>query len=295
VKSKYTVFAKNSAFILISTIKMIMIWTKCPLICFGWAWLGEMMMNAVGLMIVFHRRDHSVKKWIFDKSLAAVLLKQSVAIYIAFIASFTYMKVDQIMISKMLNDTQAGLFAASARIYDLCFFIIVVLTPSFYPSLIHVYEKDKTLFYKRYQQVTDLFTLLGYAVLVFVLLFGDIIIRILYSAPYSPASVVLKIQILGILFMFNGGLRSSFCTITGNLKVIMVTTTASAVLNILLNFYLIRRIGITGSAIATVVTHATSLFFSNAFFKGTLPIFKIQLKSMLCLNIFRQMFQRKRT
>ncbi len=287
IQSKYTVVAKNTAFILISGIKIAMIVMHCSLIWFGWAWLLEMMFNAVGLVWVFTNKGHTIRKWNFDAKLAVKLIKQSSAIYIAFIASFTYMKVDQIMISKMLGDTQAGLFAASAKVYDLCFFIVIVLAPSFYPSLIHIYESDRILFYKRYAQVTDIFTIMGYAVLAFVLLFGDWIIRILYGAQFDPSSLVLKIQIFGMLFMFNGGLRSSYFAIIHNLRIIMITTSLSAVLNICLNYYLIKKYGITGSAFATVITHASSLFISNAFFKESRPIFKIQLESLLFIRVFR--------
>ncbi|MCX6291579.1 MAG: oligosaccharide flippase family protein, partial [Bacteroidetes bacterium] len=63
VKSKYTVFAKNSAFIIISLVKIVMIWQKLPLIYFGWAWLAEMVMNAVGLVLVYRRKNHEVGKW----------------------------------------------------------------------------------------------------------------------------------------------------------------------------------------------------------------------------------------
>jgi len=192
----------------------------------------------------------------------------------------------------MLNDTQAGLFAASAKIYDLCFFIIIILSPSFFPSLIHVYEKDINLFYKRYQQVTDLFTVLGYAVLVFIVMFGELIIKILYGAPFVASSSILKIQILGMLFMFNGGMRSSYLTITGKQRIIMFTSILTAFVNITLNYFLIPVYGIKGSAIATCISSASAMLFFNMFFNETRKIFIIQVKSLLMINLFKKVFRK---
>lgn len=289
IQSKYTVLAKNAAFILINAIKIVMIIMHAPLIWFGWAWLFEMIFNAVGLVIVFRNKGHTVRRWSYDAATAKMILRQSSAIYVAYIASFTYMKVDQIMIAKMLNDTQAGLFAASAKVYDLCFFIVIVLAPSFYPSLIHIYESDRRLFYKRYAQVTDLFTILGYAVLIFILLFGDWIIRILYGAQFEPSSLVLKIQIFGMLFMFNGGLRSSYLAITNKQYLLMYTSILTAFLNIALNFVLIPMKGITGSALATAISNASAMLFFSLLFDGTRNIFWIQIKSLTFQNVIKHL------
>lgn len=284
VQSKYTVFAKNAAFIFINGVKIVMIIMDCPLIWFGWAWLLEMMFNALGLVVVFRQKGNSIVKWKFDWSTAKMLLSHSSAIYIAIIASTTLMKVDQIMIADMIDDTQAGLFAASAKIYDLCYFVIIILTPSFYPSLIHIYESDKKLFYKRYAQITDFFTLMGYAALGFILIFGDWIILLMYGIKFEPAAVVLKIQIFGMLFMFNAGLRSSFCAITDNLRLIMITTIISAILNIVLNYLFISKYGIIGSAVATVITQIVAMLLLNLFFKGLRSLFFIQIRSFSLIN-----------
>jgi PST family polysaccharide transporter len=281
------VFAKNAAFILISLVKIIFIVLHKPLIWFGWAWMLEMIFNAAGLIYVYWKRRGHIRKWTFDRSLIKHFLVDSLPLYIALISSYTYMKVDQIMISKMLNDTETGFFSASAKVYDLCFFIVIVLAPSFYPSLIHIYEKDKNLFYKRYAQVTQLFTLLGYAAVISVLLLAPIIIHEIYGQEYSTAINVLRVQILGMLFMFNGGMRSSFMAITKSVRIIMITTSVTAVLNIALNFVLIPKIGIIGSSMATVFTHMVSLFLSNYFFTKSRPIFFIQLNSFWGKYIFQ--------
>jgi len=281
VKSKYTVFAKNAAFILISLVKISFIVLHKPLIWFGWATLGEMILNAVALILIFQKRKNHISRWSFNNEFAKMIFRQGSAIFIAYVAAYTYMKVDQIMISKYIGDAQAGLFAASAKLYEFCFFIIIVLVPSFYPSLIHVFEKDKRLFYKRYSQVTAFFSVLGYSALAFILLFGNFVVTKLYGDQYAIAATVLKIQIFGMLFMFNGGLRSSYLAIIHRQDIIMITSIVAALFNILFNLYAIPRYGIIGSAWATVLTSFLAVFFSNVFFKDTSVIFKLQLKNLL--------------
>jgi PST family polysaccharide transporter len=238
-------------------------------------------------MYVYQQNQSQLRQWRFDKAVAQKLLVQSWPFYIAYIASFVYMKIDQIMIGSMLGDKPAGLFAASTKLYEFPFFVILIFSSSVYPSLVSFYEKDEDLFYKRYSQITGLYTLIGYGVLASVLLFGPFLINLLFGKAYSEAFPILSIQIIGMFFLFNAGLRSSYLTITSNQKIIMVTSVLSAVLNVILNLVLIPVFKTVGAAIATAATQFFSLFLLNLFFSKTKEIFNIQLKSLILFPLFK--------
>ncbi|MBI1770253.1 MAG: flippase [Bacteroidetes bacterium] len=286
-KSKYTVWAKTSMFLMLSGAKVVFILLNASVDLFAVVSLLELVLNGVALMYIYQRKENYLSQWKFDKSIAQSLLAQSWPFYLAYIASFIYMKIDQIMIGTMLGDKPAGLFAASTKLYEIPFFIVLIFSSSVFPSLVSFYEKDKVLFYKRYSQITGLYTLIGYGVLIFVLAFGSFLINLLFGKEYVEAFPILSIQIIGMFFLFNAGLRSSYLTITSNQKIIMITAILSAVLNVLLNFFLIPLYKTIGAAIATAVTQFFSLFLLNLLFSKTKEIFNIQLKSLLLFPILK--------
>jgi len=285
-KSKYTVWAKTSMFLFVSAAKIAFILLNASVIYFAFTALLELALNGIALIYIYQKNNNKLSQWQFDKAMAKRLLTQSWPLYIAYIAAFIYMKIDQIMIGNMLGDKPAGLFAASTKLYEIPFFIVLIFSSSVFPTLIDFYEKNKTLFYKRYSQITTVYTFVGYMVLAFVLLFGSFLINLLYGKEYSEAFPILSVQIIGMFFMFNAGLRSSYLTITANQKIIMITTAVSAILNIVLNFVLIPIYGTVGAAIATAVTQFFSLFLLNACFYKTREIFNIQVKSLYLGSMF---------
>lgn len=77
VQSKYTVIAKNTAFFLITLLKIILITIKAPLIAFAWITLGEFGFSAVGLAIIYRVKGYSLRLWHMSFPVARTLLKES--------------------------------------------------------------------------------------------------------------------------------------------------------------------------------------------------------------------------
>jgi len=285
IKSKYTVFAKNISFAIVSLVKIVMLISKVSLIWFAWVSLAEVVFNAVGLYWIYKRRGNHISDWRFDVTIARNFLTEGWTMYVAYISSFVYMKIDQIMISKLMDDTAAGLFAASTKLYEIPLFIVFAIASSVFPSLVNVYTSDQELFYKRYEQITFTTTLMGYALVIGTWLFGDFFIHLFFGQAFSGSYDILKIQMIAMFFMFNGCLRSSYLTISSNQKIIMYTALISVCINIILNYLLIKSMGVTGAALSIVVTNFFSLFFLNVLFSRTKRIFTIQLKSIILLPL----------
>ena len=83
--------------------------------------------------------------------------------------------------------------------------------------------------------------------------------------------------------MYNSILRSTHIIFIDGQKYLMFSQILSLFLNIVLNFFLIKKFGVFGAAISTSFSIFFSLFFSNIFFKETRHIFWNQFKA---INIF---------
>ena len=90
----------------------------------------------------------------------------------------------------------------------------------------------------------------------------------------------------GLIPMFNAFLRSSYLTISGNQKIILYTTIFSAILNIILNYFMINIFGVQGAVYATVSTQILSLFVLNIAFIETRVLFFIHAKSLSLIGVW---------
>lgn len=280
MNSKYTVYSRNASFLIFTLVKIYLILTHSRLILFVWVSAAELCFSAIFLILAYQLNKQYLSHWKINIKLAKELLLNSWPLLLAFMSYIIYSRIDQVMIGKMLSSNAAGIYSAATRIYELPLVFVLVVTSSLYPKLNEWYLKDKNNFYLKYAKITNYFTLISYLILLGSILFGRKAIDLLFGDSYSASYDVFIIQIFGMVFMYNAGLRSSYMTITSNQRILLYTTIISAILNIFLNFLLIPLYGIKGSAFATVIAQFSSLFLFNLFFLSTKKIFFIQLKSL---------------
>ena len=84
--------------------------------------------------------------------------------------------------------------------------------------------------------------------------------------------------------MYNAILRSLHIIFINGQKYLMISQVIAVLLNIILNYFLIKKFGIYGAAAATSISLFFSLFISNLFFTEIRFIFWAQLKSIFFLN-----------
>ncbi len=284
MQSRYVVYARNIPFLVISSAQLIFIINHAPLIMFAWLFLLESILAAILLIVLYKFKGGEFSRWKTDQETTTKLLKDGWPLFISFISSMLYLKVGQIMIGQMLDDRSVGIFSAALKIHEIPFSFLVLLTSVSFPKIVELYERDKELFFKRYSQVTSLYTLSSIVLLIILILFGKQIILILFGSDYLESYYPLVILSVGLVFIYNGMLRSSYLSVTNNEKIIFYTSLMSAVLNVVLNYILIRKYGILGSATAMLITHFVALFLSNYFFKATKRISFIQFEAFFRLR-----------
>jgi len=103
-----------------------------------------------------------------------------------------------------------------------------------------------------------------------------------------------RIILLGSIFMYIGFGLNNIVRAEGNPKMAMYTVLISALLNILLNplFIFVFHLGISGSALATVVSQGVSAIWVMTYFMGKKSLLKLRLSNlMLDKNIVMSIFK----
>jgi PST family polysaccharide transporter len=280
VRSKITVWAKNSAFLIFAGVRVWLICAKAPVWCFAAASAGEIALGAIGLMIGYRLSGGRMLRWRSNQKKAAYLLQQSWPLIFSGLAIMIYVRLDTVMLKVMQGDLAVGLYSAATRVSEVWYFIPTAIVSSVSPAIMRVKDKPE-LFYSRMRKLFSLMTLTAYVVGTIVALSSRAIIHILYSNGYSAAAPVLAVHIWASVFVFLGVAQSPWDLSKNLLTYSLYRTIAGAVINIAMNLYLIPRYSAMGAAIATVVSYAVSAVFANAFSARTRPIFFMQMRSFL--------------
>lgn len=281
VQSKYTVIAKNTAFVITALVKVALISFHAPLIAFAWAALGEVSLGAIGLIISYRVRGYSPWLWPWSSPLAKTLLKESWPLILSGVTIMIYMRIDQIMLGQMIGDKAVGLYSAATRISEVWYFIPMAIASSVSPAIYAAKEVSEALYYQRIKQFLRLLSLLSIVFAVPMSFLSGTIITVLFGKSYEASASILAIHIWASLFVFMGVGTSSWFIAEGLTQFALRRTIMGAITNVFLNIFLIPTYGGVGAAIATVISQAFASFLSNATHPKTRKIFNLQVKCLL--------------
>ena len=187
------------------------------------------------------------------------------------------MKIDQIMIKEIMSVSDVGQYAAALRISEAWYFIPIVICSSLFPAIIHAKEIDENLYLNRLQKLYSLMIWIGITVSILITFLGTSIIDILYGDQYYESASVLIIHIWAGVFVFLGVAFNKFLTVENFAIKTFYRTFSGAILNIILNLYLIPKYGINGAAIATLCSQLFTGLLIDIFDKELRKYFKFKL------------------
>jgi O-antigen/teichoic acid export membrane protein len=194
------------------------------------------------------------------------------------------MKIDQIMIKEILGLEDNGQYAAAVTLSEAFYFIPMVVASSLFPAIINAKKNNKKLYVTRLRRFYSLMIWLAIAIAIPTTFLSDWIVNLLYGDQYYQASGVLTIHIWASIFVFMGVANGKWL-INENLQFFsMIYTVIGVVTNIVLNYILIRKIGIEGAAWATIISQFIATYFCLLLFKKTRVSFFRLSKSLFLVN-----------
>lgn len=285
VKSKFTAQSQIVAFLIISALKVLFVFTQQPLIAFVLMFLLDSIIAATLLVFFYQKRGPvPILKWKARFETMKELLKDSWPLILSGVAIAIYMRIDQIMIGSMLGDTELGVYSVAVKLSEAWYFLPMIITASVFPAILKAKKKSKELYLERMQKLYDAFTWFTIPIAIIVALLSSYIIGILFGDEFIQASLVLSILIFSGVFTFLGVASSKYLISENLTKISFYRTVLGLIINILLNVMLIPVYGIIGAAIATLVSYAFAAYVANLLFKESRIIFLMQTRSF---NIFR--------
>lgn len=252
---KFTVFGKTSAFLLLSSVKIVLILLQAPLIAFAWAGLAEIACGSVGLWLVYRSRGLKVTDWRFSVGIAKSLLKDSWPLIFATLLTMVYLRIDQIMLGTLLGNEALGNYSVAVRLAEMWAFIPLAICSATFPVMIEAEAVSEELFYAHLQKLYNLMVLLGYVFAVPLTFFSREIILLLFSSAYVDAAPLLAVLAWTGVLTSLGVARNNLIVAKNWTRVNLISVALGAVLNVVLNALLIPRYGAMGAVAATFASY----------------------------------------
>jgi len=282
---KYISLSELTSFFTVSILKIFFIVIKFPLLFFALSYPIERFLASLGYLYFFYKdlaRYGNLLKYPRKNYLFMIgkLLKWGLPIVFSGLAISVYMKIDQIIIQKLLGSYYVGQYSIAVRLTETFLFIPVLITKSISPSVYSLKSTNSELYYNRLLFIYRLFIAISLFISFLIFIFSEKIVNIIYGKKYLLASKILKIYIWSNIFVYMNN-ASWLWYIAENLQYLAsIRLILGATVNIVLNFIFIPKYGIAGAAWTTVISYAIAAYFGNLISKKTLVNFKLLTRAL---------------
>ena len=198
-----------------------------------------------------------------------------------------YIRIDTIMLSMMKGDAVVGWYNAA---YNL----VLAFTPipqlfmnALFPLMSSYFVSSKDSLKIAYEKSFKYLFILGLPLAVGITLLAERFILLFYGEQFYPSIIALQILAWDILLIFSYMCFAFILASIDKQNQMAVIAGCAALINVILNLFLIPSFSYVGAAIATIVTETIliTLYFmliSRSFYK--LPISKILIRPLIaCL------------
>ena len=197
------------------------------------------------------------------------------------------MRIDQVMLGDMVSNEEVGIYSAAVRIAEVWYFIPMSIVSSVFPSIIDIKKANEILYIDRLQKLYTLMTWLGISVAVPMTFFPDVVISLLYGENYKGAENILSISTWAGIFVAQGVARGKWMIVENLQKYTFWYVGGAAILNIILNFFLIPVYKAQGAAVATIISYFFSVIIFPLLINKTRSSAVQLIKSFNILYLYR--------
>jgi PST family polysaccharide transporter len=287
VQSKYTVYARNSAFLLASIGKVGLILIEASLIAFACISFGEIFLSMIGLIIAYHVKGLTLRNWSAKYTRAKKLLRDSWSLILSSTFVIVNLNIDKVMVGEISGRNEVGLYSAAAALSGVWYFVPVAIGISIAPALTEENERNVSMYDAHLQRIYCFMTQITLMLAFPITFFSENIIDILFGSSYFSASQMLSVHIWSVLFIFHVSIRSRSLIIEGKEYFIAIFAVFTMIANIVLNLILIPPYGGIGAAYASLISWMISVLLLPCISRKTNKSIQMFFKSFNFLSLIK--------
>ena len=280
VQSKYVVQVQLFLNLSISFSKIALVLIGAPLIWFAIIILIGTVLNALGYIFAYHKREGKMRLWKFNKTIAGNLLRESWPLALYGIALNIQTRIDQVMLGKMLNNAEVGQYSAALRFIEVFGFAPMVIISTLLPAVTKAKTVSLEFYHNRLLGLYRVMFLVFLVMSIPVYFFAEPLVILLFGQEYQAAGYLLSLFALRLFFYNMGVGKSAFIVNESLFRYSLITIILGAASNIVLNYFLIPIYGAVGAVVSSMLSFVVSIFAVDFFYAKTRENQKLMFKGM---------------
>jgi O-antigen/teichoic acid export membrane protein len=265
-QTRYITIARGLAFQIVSVIKIALIILRAPLITFALAGLGETILGALLLWIVYRRNSPDPMSWRWDTKTALRLLSESWPLMFSALMVTLYMKIDQVMLKGLSSPEETGKYAAAVRVSEGWYFVPVAIATSSFPKMVDAGSISRATLDTVVRRLYGGMLTVCYLIVIPLCVLAGPLSSWLYGSKFAGMGGMLALNSWSGLFVGIGVVRYGYLIVSNQTRYYAATILTGAVLNIALNVIFMPRYGGMAAAAATLAAQAIACYLSCFFF-----------------------------
>jgi O-antigen/teichoic acid export membrane protein len=227
-----------------------------------WAGYGVLAMvaalvlaEAASLTVVLTCSKRYVRPvWRIDPALWRRVLRSSVPLGLAGLFAAVVNRVDFLMLERLTDLTQVGLYAAAYKVTSLLETLPLMVMATVYPLMSRYAAEDPERLRALFRKSALLLGLVGVPLGIVVTVAAPLIVRVLFGAGFGDAAPALEVLVWGTTCLYLAISGGNLLISMGRERLNLAILAFGALVNITLNLLWIPSAGLLGAAWATTTT-----------------------------------------
>lgn len=267
-KSKYPSIFSVAVVIILNLLKIVIIFYDKGVIYLAGIILLEPILYSCMYMYLRSKHYGPLRNLRFDKDIALKLLKDSYPLIFASAFFMIYARIDQVMIKNMMSAEYVGLYDAAVRMSEISYFIPNIIVAALFPAIINAKKISEIIYFKRIKKLLLTLLLVSTGIALITTLLSTYLTLIIFGSKFLASVPILKIYVWSNIGTALNMLIQQVLISENLTKNISFTIFLGMATNVILNLLLIPRLGMSGAALASLISYMIP-FVSLYMFKKT--------------------------
>ncbi|MTF38880.1 polysaccharide biosynthesis C-terminal domain-containing protein [Cyanobacterium aponinum] len=181
-------------------------------------------------------------------------LKQSIPLMLLGFSQIIYSRMDILMLEQLKDSTDVGIYTVVLGLSEVILFPLSAVNSVLTPKIANLYATGKfENLQKILSKLARISFLLSLSIGIMLILFRYSVLK-LFGSDFQVGSTALTIAIIGQLCNVATGSNGQLINMTNNSYFLLKSVGFGALMNGVLNFFFIPKMGISGAALATSMT-----------------------------------------
>lgn len=222
---------------------------------------STLIMSIISLTIYFLLNKQYFKIKFFEKKVAKELFKIGLPLLPTFLIYWVYNSMDRVMINRMLGPTELGIYSVGAKVASVSQLIYTAFAGGWqYFAFSTMKDKDQV---ELNSKVFEYLGVISFSLFIIAQPFIKPVFNLFFTGEYIKGSEVFSYLFLSPLMLMLFQIIANQVIVIKKSYLSTLALSLGAVLNIWLNYILIKNYGISGAALSTLLSYIISVLFMS--------------------------------